>query len=282
MIEQLGPESKSTRRNQASGPGQALSYYELLDVSTQASRMQIREAYIRLKSTYSSGSQALYSLLSDEEAKQTLEKMEEAYRVLDDELLRKDYDDSIGIKREMPRSQAGDIFPNSYDHGRPQSHSHNYNHSRVVESTPTQAFGNDSRDQWSDDSPDSRPISRRVSSFTKIKKFATRAFDAGVKEQELELLMKPQAFDGVVLTQLRDLMEVPQSEIQERTKIAIEYIKALENNDYQKLPSLVYVRGFLKIYLQYLGLQDPEAKGLIEAYTEKYNQWREKHRPHSS
>lgn len=280
MIEQLGQETKPTRRSQASGAGQELNYYELLDVPTQATRMQIREAYIRLKATYASGSQALYSLLSDEEAKQTLEKMEEAYRVLDDESLRKDYDDFLGLKREAPKAASGEIFPNGFEVQRP-GHG-----SRLAESTLNQGYASggspELRDQWSDDSPDARPIARRVSTFTKIKKFATRAFAADVKEQELDLLAKPQAFDGVVLTQLRELMEVPQSEIQERTKIAIEYIKALENNDYQKLPSLVYVRGFLKIYLQYLGLQDQEAKGLIEAYTEKYNQWREKHRPHSS
>jgi curved DNA-binding protein CbpA len=272
MIEQLGTESNAIRNIQAA-PHQGPSLYELLDVSPQATRLQIREAYIRLKATYASGSQALYSLVSDEEARETLEKIEEAYRVLDDEMLRKDYDDSLGLSR----GQGTDVFQG--EPARPQKRVHLGGETGTMMDFPSEAAG--ASGPWTEESIDSKPIQRRTTSFTKIKKFATRAFDRDTKAQQEPILARPQSFDGSALTQLRELQQVQQSEIQERTKIAIEYIKALENNDFPKLPSLVYVRGFLKIYLQYLGLQEQEAKPLIEAYSEKYNLWREKNRPNA-
>ena len=73
------------------------NFYEVLEIPTDATKIQVREAYIRLKSTYSNGSQALYSLISDEDAKNTLENLEEAYRVLYDEILRKEYDDTLAV-----------------------------------------------------------------------------------------------------------------------------------------------------------------------------------------
>ncbi len=269
MIEQLGSETKAARQKLGVQVHEGPTHYELLDVSTQATRLQIREAYIRLKNTYASGSQALYSLMSDDEARQTLEKMEEAYRILDDEMLRKEYDELIGLQRESAKSL--DIFAPTTE-------------TRVNGRSELNPFQNDAEATrpWTEEPPERKPSPRMaVSTLSKIKKFAARAFTTEVKAQEETLLANPQTFDGVVLTQLRELMGVPQSEVQERTKIAIEYIKALENNDFQKLPSLVYVRGFLKIYLQYLGLQDLEGRLLIDAYAEKYNHWREKHRPHS-
>lgn len=267
MIDQLGTDAKSASSSYIFGGGTGPSHYELLDVPTNASRLQIREAYIRLKNTYATGSQALYSLVSDEEARSTMEKVEEAYRVLDDELARKDYDEKLGVKREA-RVQL--------------SHE---GHGEIVQTKARRTL-NESEDD--DEGPwaaqvsqeAQRPVSRISQAFTKIKKFATRAFDEDVLKKVESIAEQAKSFDGHSLVQLRESMGIQQSEMQERTKISIEYIKALENNDFQKLPSLVYVRGFLKIYLQYLGIQDGTV--LVEAYTEKYNAWREANKPHSS
>lgn len=275
MNEQLGSEFKPSKLQSHGKSGLGPSYYEVLDVAPNSSRLQIREAYIRLRSTYSSGSHALYSLVSDEEARDALDKIEEAYRVLDDETQRKDYDVSIGLVKEPPLRAHGAEFFGDNGEGSP---------SRLggirAQDSLKESFGGDlaaDTETWQDDSPRAAP--RRPVTFGKIKKAATRATDPDVLASMQAIISKPQSFDGKGLVQLREIVGIDQAEIQERTKISIEYIKAMENNDFQKLPSLVYVRGFLKIYLQYLGL--PEAGTLIEAYTEKYNHWRETTRPNS-
>jgi curved DNA-binding protein CbpA len=275
MNEQLGSEFKPSKLQGHGKSGLGPSYYEVLDVAPNATRLQIREAYIRLRSTYSSGSHALYSLVSDEEARDALDHIEEAYRVLDDELQRRDYDHAIGLVKEPARSSATDFFGESQE-----SHTASRLAGLRLGDERNDAFSREAvRDSaaWSDEpapAPQRRPVS-----FGKIKKAASRATDPDVLASMQAITSRPQSFDGKGLVQLREIVGIDQAEIQERTKISIEYIKAMENNDFQKLPSLVYVRGFLKIYLQYLGL--PDAGTLIEAYTEKYNHWRETTRPHS-
>jgi curved DNA-binding protein CbpA len=213
-------------------------------------------------------------LVSDEEARDALDKIEEAYRVLDDEMQRKDYDVSIGLVKEPPmRTHGADFFG---DHG--DGPTSRLGGSRSPDGL-NESYSAESRNSevWQDEPSRSAP--RRPVTFGKIQKAATRASDPDVLASMQAITSKPQSFDGKGLVQLREIVGIGQTEIQERTKISIEYIKAMENNDFQKLPSLVYVRGFLKIYLQYLGL--PDASTLIEAYTEKYNHWRETTRPNS-
>jgi len=277
MNEQLGSDFKPSKLpgNARSGP----TYYEILDVSTYSTRLQIREAYIRLRSTYSTGSHALYSLVSEEEARDALDKIEEAYRVLDDESQRKEYDIAIGIIKEpAPRPQGAEFFGGSVDPMRSPRRGGGMSSPSVHEAFTGDVGANS--EVWPEDSHEgTRSPSRRTVTFGKIKKAASRSSDPEVLAAMQAIISKPESFDGKGLTQLREIVGIPQSEIQERTKISIEYIKGMENNDFQKLPSLVYIRGFLKIYLQYLGLAD--AVTLIEAYTEKYNHWRETTRPHS-
>jgi len=257
MIGQQGTDAKSAG-SQTRGP----SFYELLDVPTNAARLQIREAYIRIKHTYAGGSQVLYSLVSDDEAQQMMERAEEAYRVLDDEMLRKEYDEKMGIQREV-RSNVQEFGGLSQ--------------SDLAQTKVRRTLKEDDDDisLWNSslNAEPQRPRTRLPTAFTKIKKFAVHAFDSEVLDLVKSMQAEPMLFDGKSLVQLREAVGVTQNEVQERTKVSLEYIKGLENNDFHKLPSLVYIRGFTKIYLQYLGIKDSET--LVEAYTEKYNLWRE-------
>lgn len=45
-------------------------------------------------------------------------------------------------------------------------------------------------------------------------------------------------------------------EIAKNTKIQLEYLEALENGDYGKLPANVYVKGFLKSFADFLGINE--------------------------
>ncbi len=56
--------------------------------------------------------------------------------------------------------------------------------------------------------------------------------------------------------QLRDLRRLGNwtlTEMEERTKIQKSYLKAFEENDYERLPESLYVRNFLKTYVRALG-----------------------------
>ncbi|HOW17227.1 MAG TPA: DnaJ domain-containing protein, partial [bacterium] len=63
-------------------PKSSINYYEILEISENATRKEIVEAYQRAKAVYSKDSMALYSLYSDEESNNMVNLIEEAYQVL--------------------------------------------------------------------------------------------------------------------------------------------------------------------------------------------------------
>ena len=70
------------------------TYYEILEVNPNATVKEIQRAYEQAKETYHPDSLAIYSLFSEEEVSGIQGAIEEAYRVLIDEALRKVYDQS--------------------------------------------------------------------------------------------------------------------------------------------------------------------------------------------
>jgi DnaJ-class molecular chaperone len=82
--------------------------YEILEVSPQATPKEIQKAYEHSKETFSQDSPAVYSLFRDQDIQTIRAAVEEAYRVLMDDRLRKEYDQSHHIERveEPPEDEA--------------------------------------------------------------------------------------------------------------------------------------------------------------------------------
>lgn len=51
--------------------------------------------------------------------------------------------------------------------------------------------------------------------------------------------------------------------VEKAIKIRVKYLAALEKNEYQKLPSATYIKGFLKNYSQFLGLSPEKILALF-------------------
>ena len=67
-------------------------YYELLDLPQNGTERQLERAYRIARATYSPVSVATYSIFSDQESAAILRRVEEAYVVLSDARLRREYD----------------------------------------------------------------------------------------------------------------------------------------------------------------------------------------------
>ena len=65
-----------------------------------------------------------------------------------------------------------------------------------------------------------------------------------MQEKISEILRQMKRAPRGTIKELREVQNVTLDELQDRTKVSLQYIIALENNDFQKLPSLVYVRVF--------------------------------------
>lgn len=61
---------------------------------------------------------------------------------------------------------------------------------------------------------------------------------------------------GEKLVKLRSQYRMSLLEISKATRIQVKYLEALESGDHSELPAEVYVRGFLRSYARYLGLED--------------------------
>ena len=174
------------------------TYYEILEVSLTATAKEIQRAYEHAKETFHADSLAVYSLFSEEEVKEIQEAIEEAYRVLMDEALRRSYDQS---------------------------------HFQMVGGQP----------------PEKPSEAQGVSREKK-----TSLSFTGLSFNDEEGLYR-----GKTLKQVRERMGVELQTVSKETKINIKILEWIEEETFEKLPALVYLKGFLKSYAQSLGL-DPQ------------------------
>lgn len=62
---------------------------------------------------------------------------------------------------------------------------------------------------------------------------------------------------GTTLREARVRRNLTLQQVEEDTKIRVKYVQAMENEDWDLMPGVTYVKGFLRTYSTYLGL-DPE------------------------
>lgn len=85
------------------------TYYEILEITPEATPKEIQKAYEHAKETFRHNSLAIYTLFSKEEIQEIQEIIEEAYRVLMNEATRKEYDEvhrekiKRSFRKEEPR-----------------------------------------------------------------------------------------------------------------------------------------------------------------------------------
>lgn len=71
---------------------------------------------------------------------------------------------------------------------------------------------------------------------------------------------------GHYLARERKLRNIRLEEIAAKTRISLRVLQALESDDWEELPPRVYLRGFIKAYARYLGLDENEALLRYEDY----------------
>lgn len=190
------------------------TYYEILELSPNATAKEIQKAYEHAKETFHIDSLAVYSLFSEKEINEIQTAIDEAYRVLMDDTLRKSYDQShikaaVEQKWEKP-PEAGKI---------------------LSEKKPSLSFTG------------------------------------------LSINVDEETYRGKTLKLIRERIGIDLKNISGETKINIKMLEWIEEENLERLPALVYLKGFLKGYAQYLGL-DPQK--VIEGYLNLLNENKKK------
>ena len=200
----------------------AKNYYEVLEVPTDASPDEVHQGYIRAKNAYSQDSLALYSLMSKEECDSILELIDEAYTIISDPNKRKAYDQARGINQTVQSSVSERTFTNTV---KPDHH-----------------FINQKSDTTTTSNMSKHLAKNRFSlDYSKNEAFETEI------EQATE-------FSGELLRKIREYKCVDIPRLSDMTKVSKTYLRHIEDEEVDKLPALVYVRGFVYQYAKCLKL----------------------------
>jgi len=228
------------------------NFYSILNVPTDASRVMIREAYLRMKNTFINDNSALYGIMTEADAKAQMDLVEEAFRILNDESKRSEYDRSIGILR---------------DKASPQVNMPQHLAQEAMYGLESAALETGRLDNGLTDTVQTLRSTLRVTRTT-----AKDANDDQIQKKYADIIANDDLSSGLTLVKLREAADVSEAEILERTKISIEYVRALESNTFERLPQTVYVKGFIRNYLKYISVKDAET--VVQAFGKKYEAWR--------
>lgn len=201
-----------------------LNYYEILEVPVGASSFEIRQAYKEALSLYDEDSLSTYALFSGEERERILQIIEEAFYTLVDENKRDAY-----IKGLVDEGRL-DIPAGSGEERK----------------VPIPLFHQDS------------PTTER----SHLERIRGRIAESGSKELAAEILSRD-LISGNDLRACRNSMGIGLQEVYEITRISVSSLQALEEDRYDRLPPLIYVKNFLRSYAELLGL---DVQKVIDGY----------------
>jgi flagellar biosynthesis protein FlhG len=199
-------------------PIEEQTYYEILEVTPNAAAKEIQQAYERVRETFNDDSVAIYSLFSEGEIRKIQAAIEEAYRVLLEEALRKGPAPS---HIQMPDKQRWEKPPE-------------------LGTGPKEAA----------EIPETR--------HTPIQPQAVKEIPGGIGD-----------YHGRTLKQIRERMGIELEEVSAETRISLKTLQSIEEEAFETLPALVYLKGFLRSYAQSLGL-DPAR--VVEGYLRFVNE----------
>ena len=205
---------------------EALNYYETLEIPPGASPFEISQAYKDALSIYSEDSLISYSFFDDDERAIILKKIEEAFLTLIDQRKRAEYD------RMLVRSgDADESILNKKERKKPISLFH-INH------------------------PKNKDLH--------LKKVREKIAEIDIKQRSNEIF-GGHMISGTELRQLRESVGVDLQEVFEVTRISISILRSIEENEFDKLPPILYLKNFLKSYADIFQL---DSTTVVDGYIE--------------
>lgn len=232
------------------------NHYEVLEVSPQASGSEIRNAYLKMKAAYSQDSAATYSLLSREETEELVKRIEEAHQILSSSEKRKEYDESVGLLNKVfsiDRVPPMDSFASTEDLLVPPT-----THFETAHPALPSVFDFDAIPK--------KPIETTPNLAPPPDKAAPTVIEVANFQLEMDQEME---WKGSFIRRIREVYCITLEELADYTRVSKNYLVAIEEEQYKKLPAPVFLRGFLIQISKKLKL--PQEK-LITAYLNRYKQ----------
>lgn len=93
-------------------------------------------------------------------------------------------------------------------------------------------------------------------------------------EAVAEIVSEVELFDGPALKRVREKMGVSLDDIAMATRIQLQYLVGLEDENFEVLPPEVYTRGFVTSYAEFLSL---DVQKVAADYMVRYREWKSGH-----
>jgi curved DNA-binding protein CbpA len=191
-----------------------LNFYELLEIAFDASPFAIRQAYKEMIQLYHGDSLASYSFFSSEEREEILAKLDEAYSTLIDEKKRSQYDQLL-------------IEQGIFEEGM-----------RYQQDRKTLSFL-------------SHPRGLRAHAILRKKNELTAMVSSSSVIQEI---LAQDVISGNDLKKIRNELGVSMETIADMAKVRVIFLHAIEEDQFEKTPSRIFLKSFLRAYAQCIGL----------------------------
>ena len=251
------------------------NYYQILEVPSTATLVEIRNAYEeRLKKAHLEAI-AAYSLLPEEETQEKLLQYSQAFVALANPIARAKYDDELqNISIPSKIDTTGELDSNT--------------------TTKTLVSSETNLDITEVNQLRTKTIKRRPKKIYEITKTAPKEV-VGQTQQErqdsyLNLAVKNElsgdsldgyysklkahggkvTFNGAVLKQIRELKSITLDELAKITCIRSTYLEAIEDENFQRFTSQIYLKGYLICYVEAMNL--PTEK-IIDDYIYLYKNY---------
>jgi len=208
------------------------NYYDLLGVSPKASFEEVQSAYDEAVSIYSNDSIPTYSLFTQEERKQILARLVDAYKILTNSQLRKEYNQILMEKGELSPQEIG--FSSSEETAVPKEKL------------------------------------REVSVESLIQEERSEDLNQAC-DSTLDLFNGYTSVTGKNIKMVRLAKEMTLEEVYRKTNIPKQALEDIEEEHFEKLPALVYLKGFLKAFADALAVNQAQ---MVDGYVKRFLEWK--------
>ena len=205
------------------------NYYEILDITPNATSFEIRHAYKKASEIYRKGSLASYSFFSEDERERILASLEKAFFTLIDDKARAEYDRlliKLGVIEEKSKYREYPKEPIPI-----------LDFKRSKATIGGTKYGISGRE---------RPRTARSQIFKEI--------------------LEHDVVTGEDLKRMRVELGISLEYIADQTKIRIGLLRSIENDQFDDLPSMFHLKSFLQSYVQCLTLDE---KLIVERYIKR-------------
>ena len=246
--------------SQANNPKVEENYYQILEVQKTASLLEIRYAYEGKLEETQLEAFAAYSLLPEEETEEKLLHFSQAFMTLANPVARAKYDDELqqGIVSEKKQPVIEKEYLNnieklySKNSAREKTKTvppQKYSLKKVAAEKENGIKKNVPENIIAENEVDRRDYYENLAAKNELAETDLEEFYATFRTHGGKLL-----YNGTVLQQIRKLKSITLEELAKITCIRITYLKAIEDENFPKFPSEIYLKGYLLCYVEALKL----------------------------